>query len=279
MKESCKKIVLVAILLFAGMVFGKNTDAATKGVQLPCYDTINKYDVTGDGKNDSIKIYCEKPDKYNEGIGKDWRIKVNDKIVYRQKYEGTDFLTVQFFKISSKKIYIDVVERGDANDFNAGHILYLVSNNKWKQVCNFHGKMEKSTNGWGYAAGIESMTKNKMTVEFYCQFFGTGSLNWKIQYKLKNGIWKPAKNKYSVVGPKHKLRNMTAGSMFSLLKTAGGTKTAFTVKKGDKMKMGKICFKNNQTYIQFTFKGKKGWFKTPKIDDGKVYFKGVQYAG
>lgn len=279
MKKVIKKILLASALLVLGLSCGKKSHAAAKGVQLPCFDTVKKYDVTGDGKADSIKIYCETPDKYNEGIGKDWRIKVNNKIVYRQKYKFTDFLSVQFFKLSSNIIYFDVVERGDANDYNAGHLLFLVMNDKWKQVCNFHGKMEKSTNGWGYNASIIKITKNKMKVGFYCQFYGLGGLNWEVQYKLKNGIWKPEQSMYNVVGPKQKLKNMTVIRKFSLLKTAGGTKKAFTVKKGDKMKLGKICFKNNRTYVQFTFNGKKGWFKTPKKDDGKMYFKGVQYAG
>lgn len=278
MRREWKKIVLSALIIFLGLACGKKADAAVKGVWIPCDKIVKKYDVTGDGQKDSIKIYCEKPDKYNEGLGSDWRIKVNNKIVYREKYEGTDFLTVQFFKVSSNKIYFDVVERGDANDHNSGHLLYLVVDGKWKKVCDFHEKVRKNVTGWGYAGEIESITENKMKVGFYCQYFGVGGVRWKVQYTLENGVWKPTQNQYKITLSAHQNSDWTVSRKISMLKNPGGTKVAFTVKKGDKLRIGNICFKNNRTYVQFTFGEKTGWFKTPK-EDWNDYFKGVQYAG
>ena len=70
---------LFLVLAFSG---GKKAEAAAiKGVALGSQVDITKYDVTGDGKKDTIRIDCDKPDLYNTGCGDDWKITIGKHVL------------------------------------------------------------------------------------------------------------------------------------------------------------------------------------------------------
>ena len=54
-----------------------------------------------------------------------------------------------------------------------------------------------------------------------------------------------------------------------------------SLKKGQKVKIDKICLKNGKTYMQAVLSnGKKGWFQSPdKSLPERYYFKEVVFAG
>ena len=70
---------LFLVLAFSG---GKKAEAAAiKGVALGSQVDITKYDVTGDGKKDTIPIDCDKPDFYKTACGDHCKITINKKVV------------------------------------------------------------------------------------------------------------------------------------------------------------------------------------------------------
>ena len=114
----------ILFLLFA-VSGGRNAEAAVKGIELESGKDIKKYDVTGDGKKDHIRIDCETPDLYNEGSGDGWSISINDKVVFQDnKKQYVDSLTVLLYQIDTKTVYLEIQENEGANNDISSHAFY-----------------------------------------------------------------------------------------------------------------------------------------------------------
>lgn len=97
----------------------------------------------------------------------------------------------------------------------------------------------------------------------------------------KKGKFKRTANTFR---PKYESRKnkWTAGRKIKVYKKAGSKKTAFTLKKGNTVKLEKIIYKNNKVY--FRVKRSKGKVKTGYIPGAKKwadpqYFEEAQFAG
>ena len=277
-----KRIILITgaailFLLFA-VRGGRNAEAAVKGIELESGKDIKKYDVTGDGKKDHIRIDCETPDLYNEGSGDGWSISINDKVVFRDnKKQYVDSLTVVLYQIDTKTVYLEIQENEGANNDISSHAFYRYKGNKLKKICDVYQPIAKQIYCFHFYVDSVKVTDKKITVSYVNQFSATGYLFWKISYLHGKDGWKKDGNTYSVT----EKRNLTANRKLTLYQTAGGKKKALVLKKGQKVKIDKICLKNGKTYMQAVLSnGKKGWFQSPdKSLPERYYFKEVVFAG
>ena len=260
-------------------------DGKVKPIELKNQKNIKKYDVTGDGKVDKIRIDCDNEEKAYPGWGTSWKIYINDKVVYQNKDNWTTCLEVQYYKVSAKRIYLLVTNCMMENGDILGCELYQYKNGTLKKVCDFYDAIIKNIYCFHYGVSIKSMTAKKIVISCRNQFNATAYLYWDMEYQYKSGKWKKTGTVHTVTNDINKIMNQsdtwTANRKFSTTTTAGGKKKAFTVKKGDKVKIKKICLKNKHTYIHITnAKGKTGWLKDPKTsNNGFGCFKEAMFAG
>lgn len=281
-----RKIVMAfAVVLFAACVYVKPAEAAkaVKPITLKNEKTISKYDVTGDGKKDKVKITCSKSSENWADFGDEWKIMVNGKCVRRiSSYCCRP--DVQLYRVSTKRVYLAIEEQTPYNDDINGYALFQMKKGKLQKICDFYHPIAKSITDSHYYVNISKMTSKSMTVECSDQLYATGRIVWHMNYVYKNGKWKKTGNVYRVFYDPDKewidhSSGWTANRKLNVYTTTSLKKKAFTVKKGEVVKIKKLCIKNGNTYIQLTNKrGKKGWIKNPKkYSDG--YFKEVHFAG
>lgn len=284
-----KKIVKVGagllLLFLCALVVPKEAEAAKKikPVKIPNRKTISSYDLTGDGKKDKLLIKRTKNAQYNNeyGYGDEWKIYLNGKSVKTIK-DDVSKPKVCLYRVSKKRVYLLIYScqpnNGDIYDCS----LYQVKKNKLVKVADFYKSFVEQTASFHYSVELKDMTAKNMTIICSDQLNSTARIGWKVNYKYTNGKWKKTSNVYTAYyetwqteqksgyTAKHKIRAYTSTSL---------RKTAFVVKRGEKVKIKKICIKNGNTYLQLTKKnGRKGWIKDPKgYTDG--YFEEAYFAG
>lgn len=171
---------------------------------------------------------------------------------------------------------------GEFLDIDA-HALYQIKNGNLVKVCDFYTPVIPNISKYGnYNIIIGLLTDSEIVTESKNQFGGTGWLQWETVYQYKSGKWKVKGNTYKVTDSVAKTMTQkdiwTLKRNLTLYKTPGGKSKAFTLKKGTKLKIKKICLKNKHTYMQVTtVKGKKAWFQAPKKE--VAYFEETIYAG
>lgn len=272
----------LAFLVLCGLVVAPDhAVAAVKGVKLNNRTDITKYDITGDGRKDKLRIDSEEVSEAFENEGSGWYITVNDKVVYRAKDKSTTELRVSMYQVDTKRVYLDIQEVWANASLYLFHGLYRYGGGKLKCVCDFYTPIVKKIYDYRYDAVITSLTSNKMTVRGANEFGGTGWLNWKMVYQYKGGKWKSKGNTYTVVGSQatnKKQNKLTAKKTIKMYEKPGGKSVSFTARSGDKVKIKKICLKGKKTYVQaVNSKGKAGWFLSPR--KAVEYFKETMFAG
>lgn len=271
-------IAIVVCLLSSSFNVSKAEAADVRGIELKNQKDITKYDVTGDGEKDTIRIDCDKPDELNAWMGDDWKITINGEVVYRDNPEDyTETLSVVLYQISSTRIYLDIQENVGANDDINSRAFYQYKDGSLVKVCDIYEPLLKHVYSFHFYVTDVKVTKKKIVASYMNQFSATGYLAWGITYKYQNGSWKKAGNTYKVTEEKA----LTTNRRFAVYKTAGGKTKAFTLKKGQAVQIKKICLKNKQTYVQLVLpNGKKGWLKSPAKDLPEMYyFQEVMFAG
>ena len=258
------RAVALALLVLCGLsVAPDHAAAAVKEVKLNNRTDITKYDITGDGRKDKLRIDSKEVSETSEDEGINWYITVNGKVVYKAKDKYTNKMEVSLYQIGTKCIYLEIHEVDAEASFNLFHGLYQYSGGKLKCVCDFYTPMVKKIWDYRYETEIISLTSKKMTVVGGNEFGGTGWLHWKMVYQNKDGKWKLKGNTYTVVGSQatnNKQNKLTAKKEIKMYKKPGGKSVSFTVKSGEKVKIKKICIKGKKTYIQaVNLKGKAGW--------------------
>lgn len=269
---------LFAFLLAIGLGGTRAEAADVKGITLKSGIDIKKYDVTGDGKKDTVRIDCDKPAPYDEGCGDDWKITINNKVVYRDnKKMYTEYLTVVLYRISSKRIYLDIQENVGSNDDISSHAFYEYRGNTLKKVCDVYTPLAKQIYKFHFYIEKVAVSSKQIVVSYVNQFSASGYLFWKVSYRYEDNVWKRVGNTFQVT----EQRKLTVNRKLTLYSTPGGKKKAVTLKKGQKIRINKLCLKNKKTYMQVVMSnGKKGWFISPnKILPERYYFKEVVFAG
>lgn len=284
-----KPITAFVVVLFSICMYAKPAEAAktVKPVTLQNEKTISKYDVTGDGKKDKVKIKCTKPDKYLQGYGTEWKVIVNGRSVCCIRENSVYVccrLKVQLYRVNKKRVYLLITKQLPNNGDISECALFQMKKGKLTKVCDFYDSIVKSISNYHYGVRISKLTSTSMTVECSDELYATSWIHWRMNYIYKNGKWKKTGNVYKVVyDSDHEWTDhssgWTANRKLNVYTTTSLKKKAFTVKSGDVVKIKKLCIKNGNTYIQITNKkGETGWIKNPK-NYCNGYFKEALFAG
>ena len=116
--------------------------ASVEGISLKLNTDITQYDVTGDGKADTVRIESEKKIKKNEPSEGPWIIRINGDVAYRSdpKYY-VEYLTVVLYPVSDDKIYLNIKDEVGANDDINSCAFYQYQSGTLKKVCDVFSPM------------------------------------------------------------------------------------------------------------------------------------------
>ena len=214
--------------------------------------TFKKYDVTGDGKADTLKIEA--------GDGKA-RIYVNGKLRKTFKQSLAYNYEVTYLRTSGKHPFLFVQATGD--DDEGPQRLLQYKNGTFKTIAKEGGFTDAR---WVTAKA----TGNNVKVTYqWDSSYTTGYTNLTYTYKWKKGTLKRTSRTTSnihVVSWEEgmglvKKPWLTLQASVKLYKTAGGKKKVATAKTGAKLKVVAISVKKgNKVYFKVKTKaGKTGW--------------------
>lgn len=201
-KESLVFCITAVVLCFISLMMCKTRSEAKtiQGIRLENFSNITKYDVTGDGKADTIRIDCKKRYENDSMEGDGWNITVNGKVVYKEKSKYTDFLTVVYYPVAANRLYLDVEENLESNDDIVNHGLYIYDGDTLKLLNDFYDSVTKNIYYGHYSVRIRSLSPDKMVLACSNQFIATSRLDWDMVYRFGRGKWRLPGNTYNVIG-------------------------------------------------------------------------------
>lgn len=159
------------------------------------------------------------------------------------------------------------------------HQLYCVQNSKLKSVYDFQKYYNKYADY--YLTDIAKVSGNTIKISVMAQFFVPGSVRFDMNFTYKDGKFKRTSNtfalKYKTMARKNK---WTANRKIKVYKKAGSKKLAYTLKKGNVVKLNKVVYKGNKVYFQVKkSNGKTGYIVATKHMSPTLYFEEAQFAG
>lgn len=269
---AASSIILASIYLGKGQV---SNAASTVQVLIQPDEVLSKYDVTEDGKADAIKVkIVDNKDEYDSAT---MQLFVNDKMVFQQKREASPYWSVSLIKLANGKVFFDIYSTIGSDDACI-HQLYICKDDKLKSVYDFQKCYSKYADY--FSMGVVKVSGNTLKTSVQAQFFTTGKIQYDMNLNYKNGKFIITSNKFT---PKYKemcrKNKWTAEKKIKVYKKAGSKKVAYTLKKGNVIKINKIIYKSNKIYFQVkNSKGKTGYIPAAKKYTSS-YFKEAQYAG
>ncbi len=279
--------MIIAFFVFGMIFMPVKTEAATpKEKGLNPGTVYTQYDVTEDGKADKLKIAIGGKDK--DGAYHKMKIWVNDKCVFSDNHI---FYTVNANYISLRNrrefLYIRTIYE-DEISLCCAILHYDSSTNIMKRAVNPEKMIPSNTFSPGYSsmAGVRDntivlrmsvMSRALASLPFYCNYTWNGktvALEDQTMFVTPTGDTGAisCKKYYTVSGP------------VKAYTTATSSTKAFTLKKGDRIKIPAVNITGNTMRFKVYINGKKGWVSTNAYRlDSKGYkrpiVEGQEYAG
>ncbi len=282
-KRFFKRGWFLGILLCVFAVFGgtQRVEAAENGIiSLELYPnmeaTYTKYDVTGDTLNDTVKVtVTNHNDKMYSGTIK---VYVNGDLVFKQTREPDPGWTVKLIKLKNGNVFFDIESMIVSGDCSIHH-LYVYKNKQLKSVYDFQKYYNKYADY--YNVDTTEVSGNTIKTTVRAQFYTTGIVYFNMNVAYKNGTFKRTANTFrpNFEDPTTK---WTVARTIKVYKSAGSKKLAYTLKKGNKVQLSKIIYKNNKVYFQVkrsNGKVKNGYIPAAKRWADPQYFVESQFAG
>lgn len=229
-------------------------------------------DITGDGKDDKIrvKIAC---DKYE--MPKNIKIYVNGK---RALYDATRAVSysVSWFQMKKGASYLQVVA-GEENGLVRKDIIYRYKSSSKKLVKA--ANVGKDLGEWARNQRIVKVTSKYVRVATDIQPCESGFMTITTDY-YKKGSRLVRKSSYCKVQSTIFSNNtFKAKKKLRFVTRVGGKKTAFTVKKKDKVKLNKAWLKNGKLWVRYRKGKKNGWIKELHDYDKIYHYKNGKVTG
>ena len=277
-----KKNNVMWMLLFglvAVFTLGTKVQAATPTIYefKSSYDsseqTYTGMDVTGDEKNDTVKV---KFTEYNYGFAGACKIYVNGEQVLTEKDKYGRTWSIGLIRLENGKVLFDV-HSGQESCSSCRHKLYLYKKGKLKMVCDVQKNFEKYSSH--YDVDVIGVEGNKVQMEAYAMFNVTGIIRYNMEFVYKNGKMKPTSNQYDIIYTSGS-PEWTVAKKITVYKSAGSKVQVFTLKKGEKVYLDKVIHKKNKPYIKVRKKsGKVGYIPCPTQYSYPHYFEECMFAG
>jgi hypothetical protein len=258
-------IFLLAVGMFLGVLDCTPVQAATASfVTLKDGKTYTKYDVTGDGKKDTVSFKSEMKNVFT------FRAYVNKKCALTVELDDYPYYytTIKLITLKNGKKYLYLHLAGDDDD--GPYDLYTYKNGKFKKEVNL---IKNVPNGYMPTPEISKVSGNKIYFKTtYCTDV-VGGMRYNFTYQYKSGKLKLTSNTFKVTGYGISSKGGIAkkAGTFSLAKSVKlySKKTlkgkTFTLSKGTKVKVTKIYITSKTvSYYVKASNGKSGWLKDYK---------------
>lgn len=277
MKNIFRFSVVVMLLILAG---GNSQTAFASSVStLNTGKTYDGYDITGDGKADTLSVKDIKSIDDKDAYGK-FEVYINEKraLTIKERYYSS---TVKLLSLDNGKTYLHVNLYGDSDDGPSD--LYAYQNGKLKKELDFIKSFQHV--GYHNKGDIHDVKGNKIVVWMGSMSHGLAAVQFEVIYQYKKGklvlqskthkILEYYNLKKSVMG---RTQLTTSGKM-QLYKTKKVKKKTWLLPKGTKAYVTK-CYVDGRkvSYLVKASDGKTGWFRS-KETMIKPPFNEIAYAG
>lgn len=264
--------VFLLCMVFAG---GVNAEAAALGSEqyLKGTDLTMYYDLTGDGKNDTIVVHTTMENTY---YYKNFQVSVNGKVVLTRKISGCTGVSARYMSCSKKKNYLQIQAYMDGGYMYLNKI-YSWTGSKLAEAADL-GRADNM------AATVTRVSKSGITVKFSVQPVETGRIEWKFMYKpsgkrlkLKSnsakatsvlGEW-PMDDGY---GKYFKQNKFVTASGRTFYTSTNLKKKAFATKTGDILTLQKVKIIGKKMYLGFKKNGRIGWRRIKSVYSSTGYW-------
>ncbi len=256
-------------------------------------DTIYEdYDVTNDGKPDSLGLKCLEPWEYDDWavFGYHWQILINGEAAMEIKTDWPIRPEVELYQVSDDLAYLSILQRIDTNDDIADYGLYLYDGGTLEKVCDFYCTILDDTHIFHYGAELVSVAADRIVLRGGNQFNATAYLTWDMEFAYQDGQWDYTGNVFPVVYHDYmedKADGMTANQELTVYTATDCEEVAYLVPKGGVVTIDKLCIENGGVYFHVTNEdGVQGWLRDPQevyscIDGEELfgYFEEAIFAG
>ncbi|MCR2036491.1 BspA family leucine-rich repeat surface protein [Adlercreutzia caecimuris] len=234
----------------------------------------NYFDVTGNGKLDTIKV------KHGRGSTK-FSIYVNGKKAYSgttgNKYADNLSLKVLVLKNGKTFLYADAHGGGEIHGIKT---IFQYRSGKMKKVVNCHTVFPKKYGRYRTVDTIK-VSGNKVVVRAMIMSYTTGWMAADYTYNYKSGTLKQA-SKTAPIKKFYPAQRTTfkAQKSIKVYKSTSCKAKKFTIKKGQKVKFLKVYSSGKTMRLQVKVAGKTGWIKcAPSVRSSLLYHRQPPFKG
>lgn len=278
-----KYLVTTVLCLFALLVVNPMQAQAKNPslVKLKLGKTYAKYDITGDKKNDKVKITQQKRD--SNGYAYKVYVSINGKKHTLTNKWGFYDVNPSIVTLKNGKTYLWIKSSGE-DDSDPFMCMYQYKSGRIVKVVTFTSDGQSKYAGPG-STDITKVSGNTITVKQNAMSTPLGVMGYSYNYTYKNGkivkssnvgkiLWVTFDNgKRGCTGILKSTKDLYISTSFK--------KKVTRVKAGQQATVTKIYITKNMISVKLKAKnGKSGWVKCSKTyDDKKLIFKKCFYAG
>lgn len=280
-KYVIKWSLIVFLLGFIGIAGGSEKKASASSVaSLQTGTEYQEYDITGDGKADSLLLQDAEKDG---DVYQAFKAYINGKCaltIKKRQYLYYYDSTVKLINLDNGRAYLYVYLSADNGD---GPIdIYAYRDGKLKKEVN----LLKSIKYMGYHSGadIHAVKGNKIVIWMQSMSYGLASVTFEFSYQYQNGKLIPLSQTHKIIGyynmksQKTSIFKLTCSRRLQLYKTKKLRKKSRVLAKGTKLYVTKCYISGKKiSYYVKTSDGKTGWFRSKY--SVKEPFDEIGYAG
>ena len=241
--------------------------------------TYKSFDITGNGKADSLKVSVKEKD---------------GKVIYKLLVNGNKKYTcsadpimeeAEFKALTLKNgrtyIYIGIYGWDDQGVFG----IYGMKNGKFCRLADLNHV--RGLDGYGYSltADVKAVNDNDITITYFQNSYLTGLISYDYVYTFKDGGLKLASSNAKVIGVNNirtglRGRSLTASRKIVMYKTAGSDEKVSAIKAGQKVTFLYVKGTKTGTWYKVKADGITGWIKAidemPETEN--YWFKDLEYT-
>ena len=282
MRKSIRTIgaVTLALVMAATTVPAQNVKASTEvgNYELSDTDDNGRYDVTGDGVADTITF--EKLNEDVNGVFNGFKVIINDSTVLNE--ENVDYWDLRSEIIQTKNHVYLFISTYHSNDYLTLSKIYEYVDGKLEQRLDLDSVAGKIF--YQYNPNVYDVKDNYIELRFEGQsdMLAKTSLRYGFQVgatgklSVTNKITRVSyTNKRENTGKIYTSKYLITTKKLQAYRSSSGTKKAFTIKKGTKLKISHVTISGKKArFYCKTNSGKKGWLVSKQN-----VFKDLMYAG
>ena len=264
MRKNLRIISLLMTLVMAvTIVFVPIQSQAASGSikKLKAEKTYKSYDVTGNGKKDTIKITQS---GYNGDMYKSFKISINGKKAYsytEREYPGFYEVEAKLITLSNNKKFLFVNSYSWDGDSTICAI-FKYKSGKLKKVVDFVKYYQK----YGYHGGadVTGVAGNSIKVKFWTVNYSIGLSDYQMTFRYKGGTLKQDKTKAKLINgwrDGNKTKRFTINKSIKAYTSPTSGTTAFKLKYGDVITIDQVRVTSSKMMFRVKCGSRTGWIR------------------